>query len=226
MHARTSVALTCPSATRRSLSTGISIPARQQQQQHGGLRFAAVCVQGIIISSWVPGVLEAKSWGTHIRLGTTVGDAACRSMLILVVLLWFSCYMVLLLLIRASADNIQLCCWLSVPIGGSGGTAVKSAALLAVPVGSAVLACCGHRLLPRQLAVLPDGMVPGSICPGMYTYITLDNSLLNMPIGMSIRWDIAYRYLLTRSIGMRICQSIPIAWTNRSREIGTIGYCS
>ena len=37
MHARTSVALTCPIATRRSLSTGILIPARQQQQ-HGGLR--------------------------------------------------------------------------------------------------------------------------------------------------------------------------------------------
>ena len=42
---------------------------------------AAAYVPGIIIiSSWVPGVLEAKSWGTHIRLGATVGDAACRSM--------------------------------------------------------------------------------------------------------------------------------------------------
>ena len=32
-----------------------------------------------------------------------------------------------------------------------------------------------------------------------------------MPIGMSIGWDIAYRYLLTPLIGMRICRSIPIA---------------
>ena len=52
------------------------------------------------------------------------------------------------------------------------------------------------------------------------------NSLLNMPIGMSIGWGIAYRYLLTPSIGMRICRSIPIAWSNRSRETGTIGCCS
>ena len=56
-------------------------------------------------------------------------------------------------------------------IGGSGGTAVKSAALVAAPLGLAVLACCGHRLLPRQLAVLPHGMVPGVIYPGMYTYV-------------------------------------------------------
>ena len=52
-------------------------------------------------------------------------------------------------------------------VGGSGGTAVKSAALLAAPLGLAVLACCGPRLLPRQLAVLPDGMVPGIICLGI-----------------------------------------------------------
>ena len=38
----------------------------------------------------------------------------------------------------------------------------------------------------------------------------MDNSLLNMPIGMSIGWDIAYRYLLTPSIGMRICRSIRV----------------
>ena len=59
-----------------------------------------------------------------------------------------------------------------------------------------------------------------------FKYDTLDNTLLNMPIGMSIGWGIAYRYLLTPSIGMRIFRSIPIAWTNRSREIGTIRYCS
>ena len=55
---------------------------------------------------------------------------------------------------------------------------------------------------------------------------TLDNSLLNTAIGMSIGWGIAYRNLLTPSIGVRICRSIPIACINRSREIGTIGYCS
>ena len=63
----------------------------------------------------------------------------------------------------------------------------------------------------------------GVVAAGQHT---LDNSLLNVPIGMSIGCGMAYRYLLTPSISMRICPSIPIAWTNRSREIGTIGYCS
>ena len=54
-------------------------------------------------------------------------------------------------------------------IDGRGGTAVKSATLVAAPLGLAVLACCGHRLLPGQLAVLPDGIVPG-ILP-WYTYV-------------------------------------------------------
>ena len=54
--------------------------------------------------------------------------------------------------LRASANNNkQQCCWLSMSIGGSGGTAVKSAALVAAPFGLAVVACCGPRLLPRQL---------------------------------------------------------------------------
>ena len=44
---------------------------------------------------------------------------------------------------------------------------VKSAAFVAAPLCLAVLACCGPRLLPRQLAVLPDGMVPGIISPGI-----------------------------------------------------------
>ena len=57
-------------------------------------------------------------------------------------------------------------------------------------------------------------------------YSTLHSSLVNMPIGMSIGWDNAYRYLLKPSIGMRIFRSIPIAWTNTPREIGAIGYCS
>ena len=49
-------------------------------------------------------------------------------------------------------------------IGSSGGTAVKSAALVAAPRGLAVPPCCGHRSLPRQLVVLlPYGMVPGKL---------------------------------------------------------------
>ena len=40
-------------------------------------------------------------------------------------------------------------------------------ALVSAPLGLAVFACCGHRLLARQLAVLPDGMAPGIICPGI-----------------------------------------------------------
>ena len=46
-------------------------------------------------------------------------------------------------------------------IGSIVGTAANSAALVAAPFGLTVLACCGHRLLPWQLSVLPAGMVPG-----------------------------------------------------------------
>ena len=63
---------------------------------------AAVYVPGTIIYSWVPGVVEAKSWGTHIRLGTTVSDAASPSMLLLALL--FSCYAASL---RDSAKLLQ-----------------------------------------------------------------------------------------------------------------------
>ena len=72
---------------------------------------------------------------------------------------------------RASVNHKQQCCWLSTSIGSSGGTEVKSATLVAAPLGLAVLVCCGHRLLPRQLAVLPDGMVPGITCPGICSAI-------------------------------------------------------
>ena len=118
-----------------------------------------------MISSWVPGVLEAKSWGTHIRLGTTVDGAAFRSMLLLVVmlLLWFSCYTATAHRSSSANNNNQQCCWLSMSIGSSSGTALKSAAFVAAPFGLAVLACCGHRSFPRQLAVLPHGLVPGIV---------------------------------------------------------------
>ena len=49
---------------------------------------------------------------------------------------------------------------------------------------------------------------------------TLDNtSLLNMPIGLSIGWGSAYRYLLPATIGGWHYLSIPISLTNRSRDI-------
>ena len=110
--------------------------------------------RGILFSNWVPGELEAKSWGTHIRLGitVTVGDSACRSMRILVaLLLWFSCYTATTHGASAS-DNKQQCCWLSMSIGSSGGTAVSSAALVAAPfVWRYLLAvapvCCFASLL-------------------------------------------------------------------------------
>ena len=80
-----------------------------------------------------------------------------------------------LLLHRASANNDkQQCCWLPMSIGSSRGTAVNSAAVVAAPIGLAVLACCNHRLLPGQLAVLPDGMVVGTICPGIRRYVGLE----------------------------------------------------
>ena len=92
-------------------------------------------------------------------------------MLILVVLLLgFSLYTATATH-RASASNNSSaagCRCLSVA-SAIGGTAVKYAALVAASFGLAVLACCGRRLLPRQLAVLSDGMVPEIIFPGMYT---------------------------------------------------------
>ena len=86
-HVDACAALTCPSATRRVAYS------RTFQSQHGSSCIAAarwfevtaIYVPGVIvivISSWVPGVLEAKSWGTHVRLGTTVDDAGCPSMLL------------------------------------------------------------------------------------------------------------------------------------------------
>ena len=59
-------------------------------------------------------------------------------------------------------------------IGSSSGTAVQAAALVASPHVVAVLACCGHRSLPWQLAVLPHSMVPGSMPRGIHTYFALD----------------------------------------------------
>ena len=98
-------------------------------------------------------MLEAKSWDTHVRLGTTVGDAACRTILILV-MFWFSCYILRSTAHRVSAnDSKQQCCWLYMSIGDSGGTAVKYAALVAAPFGLAVLACIGPRLLPRPCSL-------------------------------------------------------------------------
>ena len=95
MHACMSVALTFPSTTRRSLSTDISIPARQQQQL-GGLRLPRSIFRGLFSCQVGCRSCLKRRAGARIkciRLGTTDGDAAYRSMLILVVLLqllWFN----------------------------------------------------------------------------------------------------------------------------------------
>ena len=57
---------------------------------------------------------------------------------------------------------------------------------------------------------------------------TPDNSLLNMPIGLTIGWGIAYRYPLLPAVGGRQCLPIPIASIasiNRFRLISAKGYC-
>ena len=75
-------------------------------------------------------------------------------------------------------------------------------------------------LAPTQFQLLwryrPWEIGPG----GCDTHHTLDNGLLNMPIGMPIGWDIAYRYLWTPSIGMRICYNRLLFLTV---EISTMG---
>ena len=137
-------------ATYRSLSMSISVPARQQQQ-HGGLRLPP-SVQGIIIiSSWVSGVLEANSWGTHIKLGTTM----VQSVMLLAAgcsFLWCCCCgsvaILLLLLIELLRTTAMLLLvdvyrWQRWHHG-------KFCRSRGCPVwfgGS----CCGPRLLPRQL---------------------------------------------------------------------------
>ena len=41
-----------------------------------------------------------------------------------------------------------------------------------------------------------DHIDQGFVCPEISKHHTLDNSLLNVPIGLSIRCGVAYRYLL------------------------------
>ena len=58
-------------------------------------------------------------------------------------------------------------------IGGSGGTTVKSAALVAAPFGLAVVAVAPVCCLGSFCAVLPDGMVPDIICPRGYVCVRI-----------------------------------------------------
>ena len=52
---------------------------------------------------------------------------------------------------------------------------------------------------------------------------TLGNSLLNMPVGRSMGWDIAYRYLLSPTIiGRRRFPSIAICLSNMFQAMYTI----
>ena len=55
---------------------------------------------------------------------------------------------------------------------------------------------------------------------------TLDDSLLNMPIGLSIGRGMAYRYVLPAAIGGWKCLSIPTSLTGRFWEICSKGYSS
>ena len=94
-------------------------------------------------------MLEAKSWGTHIRLGTTGGDAAPCSFL------WCCCGSVAIYCYyycthRASANN-KTSVLLVVDVYRWQRWHRKFATLVAAPFGLAVVACCGPRLLPRQL---------------------------------------------------------------------------
>ena len=172
MHARTSVALTSPDATRRSLSIGISIPARQQQ--HVGLRLPRSVFGGILLFQ-----VGCRACLKEVRYILRSVDA-CRSMNAAScgALLWFSCYTATTTH-RASATSKQQCCWLSMSIGSSGGTAVKSAALMAAPLwfgGASLLrppfvasaACCVASPYGTRYYTI--------LCPGIHKYVELSNS--------------------------------------------------
>ena len=68
-------------------------------------------------------------------------------LLLVVLLLLFSCYNA-----AASANNNkQQCGWLSISMGSTGGTAVKSVAVVTAPLGLAVLAVAIVRCLGSLL---------------------------------------------------------------------------
>ena len=102
---------------------------------------------GIVVYSSVSIVLEATGWGAHNNVGTAVG-VVCRSMpFVVVLLLWFSFDTA-----RPSANNNkQQCGWLSISMGSTGGTAVKSVAVVTAPLGLAVLAVAIVRCLGSLL---------------------------------------------------------------------------
>ena len=123
-------------------------------------------------------MIDAKSWGTNIRLSSTVGDPAGRSIILFVVLLlWLLLLLLLVLLLLLSFslllllssssssayygasdyNNKRQCYRLSMPKGSSGDAAVKSPCVLVAPICLAVLGCCGNHMFPRHLDVLPAG---------------------------------------------------------------------
>ena len=69
-------------------------------------------------------------------------------------------------------EKKQRWCWLSMSVGSSGGTAARSAAVVAAPLALTVRACCGHYSMLRKLAVLPYGMVPGPSFQNIYKSTT------------------------------------------------------
>ena len=74
---------------------------------------------------------------------------------------------------RSSANNHkQQCCWLSMSIGGSSGTAVKSDTLVGAPFwyGGGCLLCLPFVASAASVLCCLT-VVPYIICPGMYTYV-------------------------------------------------------
>ena len=105
-------------------------------------------------------MLEAKSWGTRIKFGTTVGDASCRSMLILVVLLmWLSCYVLLpphIDLLRTTT-NSSVAGYRCLPVAAVAPRQNLTVSWLPPSVWRCLLAVSPVHCLGSLCAVFPDG---------------------------------------------------------------------
>ena len=87
---------------------------------------------------------------------------------VVVQLLYTATTTVLIELLRTTKHQ---CCWLSMSIGGSGGTENLPLSWLPPLVWRWLLAVALVCCLGSFCAVLPDGMVPDIICPGTCTYV-------------------------------------------------------
>ena len=87
---------------------------------------------------------------------------------VVVQLLYTATTTVLIELLRTTKHQ---CCWLSMSIGGSGGTENLPLSWLPPLVWRWLLAVAPVCCLGSFCAVLPGGMVPDIICPGVFTYV-------------------------------------------------------